>query len=78
MRICITTDRLPQPDRQRGAILDVSDEKGASLIAQGFARAIEDTAPAPTAALPEPLPEPAAAPAPAAAPSGRRIRTSAR
>lgn len=47
MRICITTDRLPQPDRQRGAILDVSPEKGASLIAQGFATAIEEPAPAP-------------------------------
>lgn len=55
MRICIITDRLPQPDRQRGAVLDVSDEKGASLIAQGFARAIEDTAPAPAAA-PAPAP----------------------
>jgi len=62
MRICITTDRLPQPDRQRGALLDVSDEKGASLIAQGFARAVEDAKPAG---------EPAA---PAAAPTGRRVR----
>ncbi len=61
MRICITTDRLPQPDRQRGAMLDVSDEKGASLIAQGFARAVEDTKPAATATAP-------------AAPAGRRVR----
>jgi hypothetical protein len=60
MRICITTDRLPQPDRQRGALLDVSDAKGASLIAQGFARAVEDAKPAA---------------APAAAPVGRRVRT---
>ena len=68
MRICITTDRLPQPDRHRGAILDVSDEKSASLIAQNFAVAIEDKTPA----------EPAAsAPAAAAASSGRRIRGSA-
>lgn len=59
MRICITTDRLPQPDRKRGALLDVSDEKGASLIAQGFARAVEDAK---------------SADAPAA-PSGRRVRT---
>jgi hypothetical protein len=41
--------------------LDVSDEKGASLIAQGFARAVEDA-------------KPADAPA---APSGRRIRAGA-
>lgn len=46
MRICITTDRLPQPDRQRGAILDVTPEKGASLIERGFAVAIEEPAPA--------------------------------
>lgn len=68
MRICITTDRLPQPDRHRGAILDVSDEKGASLIAQNFAVAIEDKTPAAPAAP---------APAAAAASSGRRIRGSA-
>jgi hypothetical protein len=67
MRICITTDRLPQPGRHRGAILDVSDEKGASLIAQNFAVAIEDKTPAAPAA-----PAPAAA-----ASSGRRIRGSA-
>lgn len=64
MRICITTDRLPQPARQRGAMLDVSDEKGASLIAQGFARAVEDTKPAATTTAP-------------AAPTGRRVRTGA-
>jgi hypothetical protein len=64
MRICITTDRLPQPDRKRGAMLDVSPEKGASLIAQGFARAVEDT-------------KPADAPAAPAAPTGRRVRTGA-
>lgn len=62
MRICITTDRLPQPDRKRGALLDVDPEKGASLIAQGFARAVEDTKPAD---------------APPAAPTGRRVRTGA-
>lgn len=71
MRICITTDRLPQPDRQRGAILDVSPEKGASLIAQGFATEIKEAAPKPAPAA-EPAAEPAAAPA--AAPA-RRIRT---
>lgn len=68
MRICITTDRLPQPERQRGCILEIDEERGLSLIEQGFAVAIEDTAPAP-AAPPEPLPAPAAAPAP------RRNRT---
>jgi hypothetical protein len=61
MRICITTDRLPQPERQRGCILEIDEERGLSLIAQGFARAVEDTAP-------EPAPI-------AAAPSGRRVRT---
>lgn len=69
MRICIITDRLPQPDRHRGAILDVSPEKGASLIAQGFAKAIEDTAPKAAPAAAEP------ATAPAAAAPARRIRT---
>jgi hypothetical protein len=65
MRICITTDRLPQPERQRGCILEIDDERGLSLIGQGFAVALEDEAPA----------EPEA---PAAAPSGRRLRAGAR
>ena len=47
MRIRITTDRLPQPERHRGAVLDVSADKGASLIAQGFAEAVDEAAPAP-------------------------------
>ena len=49
MKIRITTDRLPQPDRHKGAEIDVSDEKAASLIAQGFAEAVE-AAPAAAAA----------------------------
>lgn len=68
MRICITTDRLPQPERQRGCILEIDDERGLSLIGQGFAVAVED--PAPKAAV-----TPADAPA---APVGRRIRAGAR
>lgn len=49
MKIRITTDRLPQPDRHKGAEIDVSPEKAASLIAQGFAEMVEATpvAPAP-------------------------------
>jgi len=47
MKIRITTDRLPQPERHKGAEIDVSDEKAASMIAQGFAEAVE-AAPAPT------------------------------
>jgi hypothetical protein len=42
MRIRITTDRLPQPERHRGAVLDVSAESGASLIEQGFAEAVDE------------------------------------
>ena len=49
MKIRITTDRLPQPERHKGAEIDVSDEKAASLIAQGFAEAVE-AAPAAVAA----------------------------
>ena len=41
MKIRITTDRLPQPERHKGAEIDVSDEKAASMIAQGFAEAVE-------------------------------------
>ena len=39
-KIKITTDRLPQPERQKGAELDVTEEKAASLVAQGFAEII--------------------------------------
>ena len=49
MKIRITTDRLPQPERHKGAEIDVSDEKAASMIAQGFAEAVE-SAPAAVAA----------------------------
>lgn len=38
--IRIITDRLPQPDRHKGAILDVTAEKAASMVAQGFAEII--------------------------------------
>jgi hypothetical protein len=51
MKIRITTDRLPQPERHKGAEIDVSPEKGASMIAQGFAEAVQGApaaAPAPT------------------------------
>lgn len=40
-KIKITTDRLPQPDRQKGAVLDVTPGKAASMVAQGFAEIIE-------------------------------------
>jgi hypothetical protein len=43
--------RLPQPERHKGAEIDVSDEKAAAMIAQGFAEAVESApaaAPAPT------------------------------
>jgi hypothetical protein len=51
MKIRITTDRLPQPERHKGAEIDVSDEKAAAMIAQGFAEAVETAqvaTPAPT------------------------------
>lgn len=44
MRIRITTNRLPQPDRHNGAEIDVPHEKAASLIAQGFAVALDEPA----------------------------------
>lgn len=52
--IRITTDRLPH--RAKGSLHDVTEEKAASMVAQGFA-VIETAAPAPA---------PARAPAPAA------------
>lgn len=64
MRICITTDRLPQPERQRGCILEIDEERGLSLIGQGFAVAVDG----PADAMPTD--------APAAAP--RRVRASAK
>lgn len=45
--IRITTDRLPQPHRRKGAILTVTPEKAASLVAQGFAVIVEEAAPQP-------------------------------
>ena len=65
IRIRITTDRLPQPDRRKGAELDVTPEKAASLVAQGFAEILEPATPA----EPEPHPEPQ----PTAAPRRRRV-----
>lgn len=49
MKIRITTDRLPQPERHKGAEIDVSDEKAAAMIAQGFAEAVESAPAAATA-----------------------------
>jgi len=40
-KIKITTDRLPQPERHKGAVLDVTADKAASMVAQGFAEIIE-------------------------------------
>ena len=37
MKIKITTDRLPQPDRHLGSILEVTPEKAHAMVAQGFA-----------------------------------------
>lgn len=42
-KIRITTDRLPQPDRRKGAVLDVTPEKAASLQARGFAEILIET-----------------------------------
>jgi hypothetical protein len=44
-KIRITTNRLPQPERHAGAILDVPPENAASLVAQGFAVILEEAAP---------------------------------
>ena len=41
MKIRITTDRLPQPGRHKGAEIDVQPEKAASMVAQGFAVIID-------------------------------------
>ena len=58
MKIRITTDRLPQPERHKGAELDVTPEKAAAMVAQGFA-VILSAAPA---AVPAPEPDAPAAP----------------
>jgi hypothetical protein len=42
MKIKITTDRLPQPDRHLGSILEVTSEKAHAMVAQGFAEIIEE------------------------------------
>ncbi len=52
-KIRIITDRLPQPGRRKGAELEVTPEKAASMVAQGFAEILsgasaEVPAPAPT------------------------------
>ncbi len=39
-KVEITTTRLPT--RPLGAVVEVSDEKAASLVAQGFAKLIEE------------------------------------
>jgi hypothetical protein len=39
-KVEITTDRLPA--RPMGAVIEVTDEKAASLVAQGFAKLIEE------------------------------------
>lgn len=60
-KIKIITDRLPQANRRKGAILDVTPEKADSLIAQGFAVFVaEGIAPEPVAE--GIVPEPVAAP----------------
>jgi hypothetical protein len=48
-QIRITTNRLPQPERHKGAVLEVSPEKAAAMVAQGFAEILSD-APAADAA----------------------------
>ncbi len=72
-RIRITTDRLPQPDRRKGAELDVTPEKAASLVAQGFAEILEPATPVKPEPQPEPQPEPHPEPQPTAAPRRRRV-----
>lgn len=86
--IRITTDRLPQPERRKGAVLTVTPEKAASMVAQGFAEIVEDLAPqrapeppaqpleAPKASTPMDAAQAAPAPAPeaAATPAPRRRR----
>jgi hypothetical protein len=42
MKIKITTDRLPQPDRHLGSTLEVTSEKAHAMVAQGFAEIIEE------------------------------------
>ncbi len=71
MRIRITTDRLPQPERHKGAEIDVTPEKAAAMVAQGFAVILDVTPAAPEPDAPEALPEPAA---PLAAVVGTRRR----
>ena len=44
MKIKITTDRLPQPDRHLGSILEVTSEKAHAMVAQGFAEIMEEPA----------------------------------
>ena len=39
--IKITTDRLPQPDRRRGAVISVTQEKADHLVGKGWAEMLE-------------------------------------
>ena len=64
LKIEIITDRLPQPERHMGAVLEVSEDRALSLIEQGFARLV--------AAPAEEKPA-----APIAAPARRRARSEA-
>ncbi len=48
--IKITTDRLPQPDRCRGAVISVTQEKADHLVGKGWAEMLE--------AAPKPAPKP--------------------
>lgn len=64
-QIRITTNRLPQPERHKGAVLEVSPEKAAAMVAQGFAEII-------SAAPPAPAPAAEAVPAVPPAPTRRR------
>lgn len=52
-QIRITTDRLPQKERHKGAVLEVTPEKAAAMVAQGFAEILSDApAPKPAEAAP--------------------------
>ena len=49
-KIRIITDRLPQPGRHKGAELEVTPEKAASMVAQGFAEILSSAPAAPAEA----------------------------
>lgn len=50
IKIQITTDRLPQPDRCRGAVISVTQEKADHLVGKGWAEMLE--------VAPKPAPKP--------------------